>query len=104
MAVIISGDASFSEDLKSSEKVAVKYYADWCGSCKLFAPKYRRLSDDDRFRNIKFLDVDAEHNPAARKMANVSTLPFFAVFRNGELVESMSTSKEEALVEMLEKL
>jgi thioredoxin 1 len=104
MSVKVSDDASFREDLKNNAKVVVKYYADWCGSCKLFAPKYKRLSDDERFRDISFLDVNAEHNPEARKMANVDTLPFFATFRNGELVQAASTSKEDAFVALIETL
>ena len=104
MAIIKSDDTSFDEAVKNNEKVVVKYFADWCGSCKLFSPKYRRLSDDERFKDIIFLDIDAEHNPAARKIANVDTLPFFATFRNGTLVEATSTTKEETLVSLLENL
>ena len=103
MSVITSEDAKFASDIQSG-KVVVKYYADWCGSCKLFAPKYRRLSDDERFKDIVFLDVNAEHNPIARKMANVDTLPFFATFKDGVLVESKSTTKEDMFVPMLENL
>jgi len=104
MAVITATDADFSESLKNNNKVVVKYYADWCGSCRLFAPKYNRLSNDERFSGIVFLDVNAEKNPEARKLAGVSNLPFFAVFKNGELLEGAPTSKEELLVEMLQKL
>ncbi len=35
--VQISTDNDFESLLKSNSKVIVKYYADWCGSCKLFA-------------------------------------------------------------------
>lgn len=104
MSVISSNDTSFEQDLKNKEKVVVKYYADWCGSCKLFSPKFKRLSDDERFSDIAFLDVNAEHSPRARKMANVDTLPFFATFRNGELVEAKSTSKEDDFVSLLQNL
>ena len=104
MAVTITDDSNFSELLKSNEKVVVKYYADWCGSCRLFAPKYKRISNEDRYNTITFLDVNAEHNPEARKLGNVNNLPTFAIFKNGELVDSVCTSKEEALLELIEKL
>ena len=29
-------DKNFEQVLKEHDKVIVKYYADWCGSCKLF--------------------------------------------------------------------
>jgi thioredoxin 1 len=104
MSVKISDDTNFNQELSSNEKVVVKYYADWCGSCKLFAPKYKRLSDDERFKGIAFLDVNAEKNPEARKTAAVDTLPFFAIFKNGELIDKVSTSKEDVFVSLLEKL
>ena len=104
MSVEKVNDQGFSESLNSNEKVVVKYFANWCGSCKLFAPKYRRLSEDDRFKGITFLDVNAEENEEARKLAGVDNLPYFAVFKNGELVEGMATNKEENVVELLEKL
>lgn len=104
MAALKVTDAEFDQLLKDNTKVVVKYYADWCGSCKLFAPKFRRLSEDSRFAGIAFLDVNAEENPAARQKAGVSNLPYFAVFQNGELVEALSTNKEEAVVELLGRL
>lgn len=104
MAVIEATDQDFKEQIETNQKVIVKYHAGWCGQCRLFAPKYRRLSGDDRFEGVAFLDVDAEKNPEARKLAGVSNLPFFAIFKDGELVEGDFTSREEAVVTMIEHL
>lgn len=104
MSVIASSDSDFQELLAQNEKVVVKYFAGWCGACRLFAPKYKRLAGDEKFEGVTFLDVNAEESPEARKLGNVTNLPFFAVFKNGQLVESKATAKEEAVVEMIEKL
>jgi thioredoxin-like negative regulator of GroEL len=104
MAVNAVTDNDFSQNITSNSKTIVKYYADWCGSCKLFAPKFKRLSNDERFAGVNFIEVNAEQNPEARKQAGVDNLPFFATFKDGILVKGESTSKEENVVAMLEGL
>lgn len=104
MAVIQANDGNFSQMLNENRLVAVKYMADWCGNCKLFAPKFRRVSEEEGYAGIAFLDVDAEANPEARKAAGVDNLPFLAVFKDGKLVEGAASSKEDYLRELLAKI
>ena len=104
MAVTLLTEADFKSNIAGHDKVIVKYYADWCGSCKLFAPKFKRLSGDERFAGVEFVEVNAELSPEARKEAAVDNLPFFATFRNGQLIRGESTSKEEVVVGLLEEL
>ena len=82
----------------------VKFYADWCGSCKLFTPKFRRMSEEETNASIAFVDVNAEENPAARSLASIDNLPFFAVFKDGQLVAGLATSKEEVVRELLDQI
>ncbi len=104
MAVITATDSDFNSLLASNEKVVVKFYADWCGSCKLFAPKFKRLSNDERFAGVAFLEVDAENNENARKLAGVDNLPFIATFKSGQLVKGEATSLEDRVVSLIEEV
>lgn len=104
MAVEVLTDENFETRINENDSTIVKYFAGWCGSCRLFAPKFKRLSGDERFSDVKFVDVDAEKNPEARRLAGVTNLPFFAAFKKGQLIETVATSKEEAVLELLEKL
>lgn len=104
MAVNTVTDNDFAQQLASHEKVIVKYYADWCGSCKLFSPKFKRLAGDERFSDVTFLEVNAEENEQARKAAGVDNLPFIATFKNGKLVKGEATSLENVVVDMLKEL
>jgi len=102
MAVTTATDTNFEQLLKDNSRVVVKYYADWCGACKMFSPKFKRVSNEDENADVLFLDVNAEHNEVARKAAGVSNLPFLAAFKNGELVEGAAASKEEYLRKLIE--
>jgi len=104
MVLDIKSDDDFKASISQNQKVIVKYFASWCGSCRLFAPKFKRLAQDERFEGITFLDVDAEENPEARKLGNVKNLPTFAIFKNGELEASLASNKEDAVVELMNKL
>lgn len=104
MAVSNITDENFKSTLESNDKVAVKYFADWCGSCKLIAPKYRRIADNAHFGDTAFIEVNAEHNAEARKIAEVDSLPYFAVFKHGKLVSGLATSKAEVVEELINKL
>lgn len=104
MPVFVVNDSELAETLETHDKIIIQFHADWCGSCKLFAPEFRRLSDDPGFDAITFVSVNSENNPEARKLAHVDNLPFFATFRDGLLVDYTATAKKETVVGMLERL
>ena len=102
--VQLSTDTDFENLIQNNEKVIVKYFADWCGSCKLFAPKYKRHSNEETNSDILFLEVNAEENEIARRLGGVDNLPFLVSFKNGKLWEGTATSKEEYLQKMIDEL
>lgn len=104
MSVIVATDNDFEQHLKTNENVVVKYFAGWCGSCRLMAPKFNKLSETEAHSNVTFLDVNAEENENARKLAGVNNLPFFATFKNGELQNTVFTGKIEKVEEIINQL
>lgn len=101
MAVTTLTDPEFAAKMAAPGTVVVKYFADWCGSCKLFAPKFRRISDEAGMEGVSFVEINAETNPEARKAAGVSNLPFVAVFKDGKLVDGAATNKEDLVKELI---
>tara|TARA_B100000900_G_C20591222_1_gene721681 strand:+ start:1216 stop:1533 length:318 start_codon:yes stop_codon:yes gene_type:complete len=102
MAVQLATDTDFVQILKNNDRVVVKYFADWCGACKMFAPKYKRVSNEEVHNGVVFLEVNAEHSPESRKAAGVDNLPFLASFKGGSLVEGSAASKEEYLRKLID--
>ncbi|MDP1728114.1 MAG: thioredoxin family protein [Bacteroidota bacterium] len=97
-------DQEFSKLIQTNEKVIVKFYADWCGSCRLFAPKYTKISNKSEYSGALFLEINAEENPEARKFASVNNLPFFAAIKNGVLVSGDTTAKEESVEKIIQQV
>jgi thioredoxin 1 len=102
--VTLATDADFQQLLEKNEKVVIKFFAGWCGTCRLFAPKFKKIAEKDEYKNVLFLDINAEENPAARKLAGVSNLPFFAVFKSGKLIGADTTAKEEGVEALIHKI
>lgn len=103
MALTVITDEQFNQHITDNAWVLVKFYADWCGNCKLIAPKIRRMSEDEAYASLSFIDVNAEENAGARQAAGVDNLPFFALFHQGKLVEGMAASKIEAVEALVKR-
>tara|TARA_Y100001934_G_C11964981_1_gene591320 strand:+ start:284 stop:598 length:315 start_codon:yes stop_codon:yes gene_type:complete len=103
MPVIEKNDKDFKEFVEVNKKVMIKFYADWCGNCRLFAPKFERMSNSSDL-DIAFVKINAELNPEIRKMVGVDNLPYFAAINNMKIVDKDCTSKEERVQEMIDKL
>jgi thioredoxin 1 len=102
--VIDAQDTNFQALLKENPKVIVKFYTNWCGNCRLLKPKYKQISEETAYNSIAFLNVNAQNNPETRHFAKLDNLPYFAIFRNGELVQGLSTKKEEGFKTLLDFL
>lgn len=93
---------NLQEVISQNPKVMVQYGAGWCGNCKITKPKFKKLSRENE--GILFVYIDAEKNPEARKMADVSNLPTFAGFVNGKLVAQSQGNKIEVIKEVLDEV
>ncbi len=88
--------------ITKNEKVVVQYSASWCGNCRIMKPKFKKLASENE--SIAFILVDAENFPESRKLANVSNLPTFATFVNGQLVNETQTNKQEVLIDLVNEI
>jgi thioredoxin 1 len=92
VAAVDLTDEDFTDRLRAAPMAVVDFHAGWCGPCILFKPKFKRISAD--YPHVAFFMVDGEAAPTARKTVQIADLPFFAAYRDGELIEGFSTSDE----------
>lgn len=88
-------DDSLQEFVANQPKVIVQYSAGWCGNCRIMKPKFKKMASENE--GINFVLIDAEKNPNARQLADVSNLPTFAAFENGTLLNQVQTNKVDVL-------
>jgi thiol-disulfide isomerase/thioredoxin len=87
--------------ISQNQTVLVQYSAGWCGNCRIMKPKFKKKSSENN--DIPFVIVDSEKFPNSRKLADVSNLPTFAVFKNGECVNQLQTNKSELLLSFIDE-
>jgi thiol-disulfide isomerase/thioredoxin len=92
---------NLGEIISQSTTVLVQFSAGWCGNCRIMKPKFKKKSIENN--NIPFVVVDAEKFPESRKLADVSNLPTFAYFENGECVNQIQTNKTELLLSFIDE-
>ncbi len=87
----------------SKGKVVVKYTADWCAPCRMMAPIFEALSKE--IKNVKFSELDVDHNPEIAAKFTVMSIPTFMIFKDGKpaktLVGGMSKEKLKAEIESI---
>jgi thioredoxin 1 len=64
--------------------VAVKFWATWCGPCKMLAPIYDELSKE--MKDIHFTAVDIDESGDIPSEASVRGVPTIVLYKNGEEV------------------
>ncbi|HIG26611.1 MAG TPA: thioredoxin [Verrucomicrobiales bacterium] len=103
-AVLKFTDSDFeTEVLNSDQVVLVDFWATWCGPCKAMGPTIAKIAEKYEGK-AKIGKVDVDDNPKTAKAYSVSSIPYFAIFKGGEKVESVvGMTSESNLSELIEK-
>ncbi|KAJ1956637.1 hypothetical protein IWQ62_005257 [Dispira parvispora] len=88
VSVVNVTDATFAQALASRDEWLLEFYAEWCGACQRFAPKFKALGDRLTKENmahvgIGTVEIDANPELAARFM--VTHLPSIFYIREGQV-------------------
>lgn len=71
--------------LAAHAPVLVDFHADWCGPCKVLAPKLDELAAAQT-GHILFVKVDTDHAPEIAARYGIRSVPTVVMFRDGEEV------------------
>ncbi len=92
----------FNEFIKKGF-VLIDFYADWCMPCLMMAPIVEEMSK--KFgKKVRFGKVDIEEGHEIAQKFNVSSIPNFILFRNGEIINRfVGSMSAEELEEKIKK-
>jgi len=92
-------------DDSSGKLIVVDFHAQWCGPCKMIAPKIEAMSKND-FPDVVFYKVDVDDNEEVAQEQDISAMPTFLFFKNGKKCEddTVMGANEGKIKEAIEKL
>ncbi|RZC88972.1 hypothetical protein C5167_030666 [Papaver somniferum] len=81
--------------------VVLDMYTQWCGPCKVMAPKFAKLAE--KYLEVVFMKLDCnnENRPLAKELG-IKVVPTFKIFKNNEVVKEVTGAKFDDLVKYIE--
>ncbi|KFK37697.1 hypothetical protein AALP_AA3G017100 [Arabis alpina] len=86
----------------AGEKIVVlDMYTQWCGPCKVIAPKYKALSE--KYEDVVFLKLDCnpDNRPLAKELG-IRVVPTFKILKDNKVVKEVTGAKYDDLVAAIE--
>ncbi len=83
----INKDNFEDEVLGSDKPVLVDFWAEWCGPCRMVAPVLAEIASQNDSVRIAKVNVDENQDIAMR--FDVSSIPTFILFKDGEPADRM---------------
>lgn len=94
----------FSASQAANTPIVVHINADWCTTCQAQKPILNKIKKTEKFKDIKFYEVDFDSQKDALKLFNVTKQSVIIVFKgNKELGRSIGDTNENSIEDLISK-
>ncbi|KAI7728513.1 hypothetical protein M8C21_023495 [Ambrosia artemisiifolia] len=81
--------------------VVLDMYTQWCGPCKIMAPKFQELAE--KYLDVVFLKLDCnQENKTLAKELGIKVVPTFKILKHGKIAKEVTGAKFDNLVAAME--
>jgi thioredoxin 1 len=87
MVKTIGSLGEFNTAIAANNLTVVDFFAEWCGPCKRIAPFIEGLVE--KYPSVTFVKVDVDQCQEVAQAQQISAMPTFKFFVNGEMVDEM---------------
>lgn len=101
MVSAITSNEQFTDAI-SNGTTLVDFFAEWCGPCKMISPVLDKL--EPQYESIKFVKVDIDNLSDIAKKYEITAVPSFVFFKDGEVVDVVRGAAAAQVKQALDKL
>ncbi|XP_017030382.1 thioredoxin-2 [Drosophila kikkawai] len=82
--------------------VILDFFANWCGPCKVCAPKLNVLADQYS-EHVMILKVNVDENEDIAEDFNITSMPTFILIKEGEVLDTIIGANMDKLKKSMDK-
>ncbi|KAH8259051.1 hypothetical protein KR038_005373, partial [Drosophila bunnanda] len=104
MVSLVKDKAELDMRISSAVKkiVILDFFANWCGPCKVCAPKLNVLADQYS-EHVMILKVNVDENEDIAEDFNITSMPTFVLMKEGEVLDTIIGANMDKLKKSMDK-
>ncbi|XP_034484154.1 thioredoxin-T [Drosophila innubila] len=104
MVHVVQSKEDFEQQLSNAgdKLIVIDFCANWCGPCKIIAPKLEELAAQYTERAV-VLKVNVDENEEITLEYNITSMPTFVFIKNGEVLDIFVGGNSDKLAKSMEK-